>query len=682
LAAPEPSALAELIAPLALSIAEKNDSAEASRLIVSLAAAPASADALKRSILDTVARSLRDAPAMTPELAAALGNLLAGGASGSALPLAAKWDTAGTLKSEIAKLTGGMIITLNNEAASDEARVAAARSLLGLRTANADALPAVARLLGSKASAALQKSAVLALGDTGDAAVGKLMAAAWSNLPAEAQNAAFDTLLKRADWSIAFLDAVQAKQIDSTTFGPASAFRLRTHADKAVAERATAMLDLLNPAAKLKNEAIAKLAPLVEQPGNIENGRQLFTSTCATCHQFGEIGTLLGPVLTGMGAHGPGELLTAIVDPNREVEPSFLAWNIETKDGQFYNGVIARENPTSIVLRSLAGEQEVRVAEIKSRVNTGRSLMPEGFDALGGEALRDIIAYMQSADGAGRFRTLDLSQAFTATTSRGLYITQTDAQDSLKFARSGTVKVEGVPFNIVPPEKAPANVVVLKGGPENSFSKTLPDRVEVAVGGFRGNRLHFLGGVAGWGHPLGRENEVVMRAEVQFTDGQREVLDFRNGYEFADYIRVVDVPGSKLTQGIVKEKQLRWFSKQLKHTGSIEKIILASMNTGVAPTTVAITAELADPNSPLTPAISGAEDRGVATPKAAPDKSAAEPQTEIQIAPEFNAAVPQPPPQARACCSWAAARHTISRHGSATSTRNCSPIRWRGLISQ
>jgi putative heme-binding domain-containing protein len=124
-----------------------------------------------------------------------------------------------------------------------------------------------------------------------------------------------------------------------------------------------------------------------------------------------------------MGTHGTGELLTAIVDPNAEVDPSFVTWNIETKDGQSYAGIIASENPTSITLKSLAGVQEVKTANIKSRVNTGRSLMPEGFEGLGGEQIRDIIAYMQSVDG-GKFRSVDLSKAFTANTNRGLYLSE------------------------------------------------------------------------------------------------------------------------------------------------------------------------------------------------------------------------------------------------------------------
>ena len=57
-------------------IAAKNDADAAAKLVVSLATAPATADALTRSILDTLTKSLKDAPAMTPELSAALGKLL------------------------------------------------------------------------------------------------------------------------------------------------------------------------------------------------------------------------------------------------------------------------------------------------------------------------------------------------------------------------------------------------------------------------------------------------------------------------------------------------------------------------------------------------------------------------------------------------------------------------------
>src|SRR5262249_33914913 len=147
------------------------------------------------------------------------------------------------------------------------------------------------------------------------------------------------------------------------------------------------------------------------------------------------------------------------------------------------------------------GEQEIKVSDVKTRVNTGRSLMPEGFEGLGGESLRDILAFICGSAGQ-HFRMVDLKSAFTADTRQGLYASQAGREDTLPFRKFGSVNFEGIPFNIVDPAKSPSgnNVVVLKGGPGRSFAKTLPQRVEAKLGGFTANRLHFLGGVTGWGY--------------------------------------------------------------------------------------------------------------------------------------------------------------------------------------
>ena len=80
--------------------ARQNDAAAAAKLVVALAGKPASADALKRSILDTLGKSLKDAPAMTPELSAALGQAARQRRQRQRAPLAAKWDKAGELAGE------------------------------------------------------------------------------------------------------------------------------------------------------------------------------------------------------------------------------------------------------------------------------------------------------------------------------------------------------------------------------------------------------------------------------------------------------------------------------------------------------------------------------------------------------------------------------------------------------
>ncbi len=609
------SSLIPLVTQLVDTIARNDDTAAAAKLVTALAGKPESVDPLKRSILDTLGQRLQGVPAMNPELSAALSKLLASAVSGSTLPVAAKWDRDGSLKDEIAKITAGITASLNDANAPEATRLSAARSLLGLRNANPEALATVTNLLGTPAPAGLQQGILVALGELNEPALGKAVCGVYGKLPGEVQPVAFETLLKRADWTLALLDAITAKQVDAATFGPANAFRLRTYPDKAVAQRANDMLDQLNPMAKAKDEAIAKLAPLVEKPGNAENGKLMFQAACATCHVFGGSGVEIGPALTGMGSHGPSELLTAIVDPNREVEPTYLTWNIETRNGQFYSGIIVRENATSITMKSLAGQQEVKVADIKSRVNTGRSLMPEGFDGLGGEVLRDILTYMVSVDG-GKFRTLDLRKAYTASTADGLYLNRDFKDDTLKLKKTGTISVEGIPFNVAAPEKSVSgNVIVLKGG--SGYARSMPQRVEVPVGGFKANRLHFLGGVAGWGAQESGKGEPAMKVTVNFADGQKEELIAFDGVEFADFINRFEVSGSRYVPDMLRNQaQVRWYTKVLTRTGAIQSVVLESFANQLAPTTLAITAELADPGAPAPGA--------AVTPDPAPKAAAAD----------------------------------------------------------
>src|SRR5205807_3892542 len=139
----------------------------------------------------------------------------------------------------------------------------------------------------------------------------------------------------------------------------------------------------------------AQFKPVVERSGgNVENGHRLFAANCITCHMFKNEGRDLAPNLTGMGAHGAADLLVHILDPNRQVEPNFFSTSIETKDDLSYDGIIARENRSEVVLRNASGDFTIPRNNIRGRRSTGLSLMPEGFEALGGRGLREWLAYL------------------------------------------------------------------------------------------------------------------------------------------------------------------------------------------------------------------------------------------------------------------------------------------------
>jgi putative membrane-bound dehydrogenase-like protein len=612
----DPAFIAPFVSHVVRLLANHQDAAEAAKLVALVARQAPGTDGLKQVAVESLAATLKPAvvPAWSPDLQSALRSLLTSprpGLAGAALPIIARWDKTGALAAELKPVIAQLNGKLRDASLPDDQRGQVAANLLGVRNLDASIVPAVGGLLETSASVDLQKSLIDSLGSTGDPAAGAALIAAYARVSGDVREAVLGQLLTRADWSLALVQALADRKLDLALLGPANLHRLRTHPDKAVATRANTVIDeLKGPEQKEKDQLVAKLKPEVEQPGDVESGHKLFLANCATCHTFKNEGRNLAPNLTGMGAHGPGELLVHIVDPNRLVEPNFVSVSLETKDDLAYDGIVERENNVEVTLRNATGDFIIRKDNIKSRSSTGRSLMPEGFEVLGAGGLRDLLAYI-CADEA-RYRILDLTAAFTANTARGLFNSEDAKDETIRFRKFGTIKVDDIPFDIVSPAKSLSgkNIVELKGG--NGFARTLPQRVEFKAG-FAASRIYFLGGVGGWAFPCCGDNKneglPVARVTLHFAGGGTEEMILKNGVEFADYIERFDVPGSKEAPDLVQRGQIRWFSKEVRGRDAIERISLESFNNAVAPMFVGITAELAQRSpAPSSSAASGARD--------------------------------------------------------------------------
>src|SRR5262249_3394707 len=80
--------------------------------------------------------------------------------------------------------------------------------------------------------------------------------------------------------------------------------------------------------------AIRKLLPNVKwEAGAIDRGRKISHDRgCQACHSAT---TRIGPDLAGVGKRlSRDDLLTAIVNPSRDVAPAYRVTNIDTKDGK------------------------------------------------------------------------------------------------------------------------------------------------------------------------------------------------------------------------------------------------------------------------------------------------------------------------------------------------------------
>jgi putative heme-binding domain-containing protein len=181
----------------------------------------------------------------------------------------------------------------------------------------------------------------------------------------------FDQILKNPTTARALIAAVKDNRISPAAFGPGDVARLRTHPNTRVTIEAAAVFAIANPPTPQKDELIAKLLADVQKPGDVAKGRALFAAACAVCHKLGDVGLRdVGPPLAGIGSHGAAELLTHIVDPNRQVEPNYWQWNITTKKGDTATGVIATIVQTSPIYVAFSIPQTA-LSDVREAIATG-----------------------------------------------------------------------------------------------------------------------------------------------------------------------------------------------------------------------------------------------------------------------------------------------------------------------
>jgi putative heme-binding domain-containing protein len=181
------------------------------------------------------------------------------------------------------------------------------------------------------------------------------------------------------------LDPARLKQLDSQ---PDPAMRARIH--KALAAEGTGSRD--------RNKAIASFRPALQLGGDPVKGREIHTKICATCHQAEGHGFSVGPDLATVATRTPEDLLTHILDPNREVAPNFVNYNVEINDGRVVSGIIANESASAISLKRAEGASDTIPRDrIESISSTGLSLMPDGLEkGLSPQDLANLMAFIRS----------------------------------------------------------------------------------------------------------------------------------------------------------------------------------------------------------------------------------------------------------------------------------------------
>ncbi|MFO0941186.1 MAG: PVC-type heme-binding CxxCH protein [Pirellulales bacterium] len=394
--------------------------------------------------------------------------------------------------------------------------------------------PQLAPAVGVKAMEALQSARVAGLAD-------QLLAARKQLGPTLSQSI-IRLLLNRAETTNVLLDAIEQGRVQFAELQLDQRQAILNHPDREIAKRAGELMKSRGAMVDSNRQALVEAwKSVAETEGNFDNGLAMYKKHCAQCHKHGELGTAIGPNLTGMAVHPKEEILMNILDPSRSVENNFRTYQILTTDGKVINGMLAGESANAIRLVDTQGkEQQVLRAEIEEMTASAKSLMPEGFESsISKTEMADLLVFLNHR---GRYTPLTLSTAATLSTAKGVPGFRGAPADKIEFKSYGTVEFEGVPFEIQDPQEGRvANMIALQAR-GNQTPATLPSSTVLSCSG-QVSAIHLLAAVA-TGQTNRSENPSII-VRCIFDDDTQEDFRLMNGQQLATYRERVDVPESK-----------------------------------------------------------------------------------------------------------------------------------------
>jgi cytochrome c oxidase cbb3-type subunit I/II len=142
------------------------------------------------------------------------------------------------------------------------------------------------------------------------------------------------------------------------------------------------------------------ITPVALSGADASRGRVVFKKTCASCHLLYGEGGKIGPDLTGSNRANLDYILLNSVDPSYDVPDGYKMVVIQTVDGRIVSGVIAEEDGTRVVLKTVEQPRIVIAKEdIEERTVSSKSMMPDGqLGQMKRQEVIDLIKYLRTTE--------------------------------------------------------------------------------------------------------------------------------------------------------------------------------------------------------------------------------------------------------------------------------------------
>jgi putative heme-binding domain-containing protein len=153
---------------------------------------------------------------------------------------------------------------------------------------------------------------------------------------------------------------------------------------------------LFPPRESNRGRIIAEYHKALIGSGSPERGGEVFNNNCSSCHQLHGRGTPVGPDLAPLRDKSAEDFLLAILDPNAAIEPRFVNYTVQTRNGNTFMGVIRSETATSVELAAPGIHETLLRGDIANIQALPTSLMPEGLEQnITSAQMNDLIAFLR-----------------------------------------------------------------------------------------------------------------------------------------------------------------------------------------------------------------------------------------------------------------------------------------------
>ncbi|HEV7402528.1 MAG TPA: PVC-type heme-binding CxxCH protein [Chthoniobacteraceae bacterium] len=266
------------------------------------------------------------------------------------------------------------------------------------RVGDQQSLPLFAELLDQPE---FRKDVIPLLGRSNNPAVAINLIQRFPKFDATDRVAALTSLTSRPELALPLLEALKAGKFERKDLTALQVRQLRNLRNDEVNKLLDETWGKVNESSEAAKATIARLKKLYSTAplwaSDAKAGKVTFTQMCGTCHALNGVGGKLGPDLAGSWRNGLDYFLENIVDPNAVVGENFQLHVITKKDGSVVSGLLEKETPTTITLRTVTEPVNIATGDVKMHEKLAQSLMPPGLlEALPEPKVLELLKFLLS----------------------------------------------------------------------------------------------------------------------------------------------------------------------------------------------------------------------------------------------------------------------------------------------